>query len=392
MRVNDRFLYFTFNGRHSSEFDLFYINNGGDIVLPFTPVVKYNTVNPLYQNRTYIVGKNTNAKQLKLNVAADRKEMDQIDDIMEWLNPSVKGELSFDHRPDYTHQVYISNITDPTLIPMESRENRIENVIYFEITFETYDTHTSQTRLPYIIPDVLHSDIDILFEPDRLLPIYHRESTLVHQFINWSSTEQYMKITTSATGLNIKREENGVIEVMYGYSGLPIGTVVQIDTEIGALENMGSILENNFRDKEIINRGPLTISPGLIFSGKKQVNVNGTNVRVEIDSRFAPLGGSERVFMQVQNKRDRKITMKPNADTDFWFTGYYEHKGDKLDIPVYAQGTVSYENGKTFLSFSNTELKLKSIEYEIKIAKATSLTIEPIGGITNLEFRYRKER
>lgn len=392
MIVKDRFLYFTFNGRHSSEFDLFYVNGGEDITLPFTPVVKYNTISPLYQNRSYIVGKSIEAKQLKLRVAADNKELSDVDDILEWLNPNSIGELSFDHRPDYVHNVFISSVGSPTLVPWETVNNRIKNVIYFDIVFETHGTHTSETRESYILPDILSNDTEVLFEPDRLLPIYHRESTLVHQFINWSSTPQSLELVSSSTGLKVKQNANGIAKTMYEYNGLPIGTVVQLNTEIGALHHLDTILEASFRDKDITNEGPLLIQPGLIFSGNIQINVSGSNATVELDSRFKPLNGSTKVYMQIQEEDDDSIFLKPNSDNDYWFKGYYAHENDKLKIPKYAQGVITYSNGKTLLSFSNVNLKATTGKAHVKIAKAVSVSIEPVGGKTNLEFKYKKER
>ena len=87
MKNIDRFLYFTYNGGHSSEYDAFYINNREDISFPFSHVINQKTTAPLYQNRSYWLGGTREAKQFSLSIAVAEKTLQEAEEIFEWLDP-----------------------------------------------------------------------------------------------------------------------------------------------------------------------------------------------------------------------------------------------------------------------------------------------------------------
>ena len=54
--MHDEFLYFTFNGVHSSKFGVFYTNSAGGFSYPLVPTFTQNFVRPMYQGVTYHLG------------------------------------------------------------------------------------------------------------------------------------------------------------------------------------------------------------------------------------------------------------------------------------------------------------------------------------------------
>ena len=117
MNIKDRFLRFTYNNINSEEFNLFYENNGEDLVFPFSPNSSHSTSSPLFQNRTFWMGSTRDQKEVSLSIAGDKRTISDTERILKWLNPSKPGKIRFDFRDNYEFDVIITSITTPTLIP-----------------------------------------------------------------------------------------------------------------------------------------------------------------------------------------------------------------------------------------------------------------------------------
>lgn len=78
MSVQDRYLYFTFDGVESSRYKCFYENNGEDLSFPAFPTFSNSITSPLYQTHSYFLGTSIENKVFNLKCAAEELTMNEF--------------------------------------------------------------------------------------------------------------------------------------------------------------------------------------------------------------------------------------------------------------------------------------------------------------------------
>lgn len=113
MARNTDFIGFTFNGCHSSEFNIYSVSDGSryqDILVP-NPI-DYTEQVPGGVGQYYF-GSDMDIKEFPLSIAYDKLTETQVRELRNWLAPDAVGELIFDERPYKTYTGKIS--TSPSL-------------------------------------------------------------------------------------------------------------------------------------------------------------------------------------------------------------------------------------------------------------------------------------
>lgn len=109
MARNTDFIGFTFNGRHSSEFNIYSVSDGSryqDTLVP-NPV-DYTEQIPGGVGQYYF-GSDEDIKEFPLEIAFDKLTEEQLRELRLWLSPQAVGELIFDERPYKTYTAKISS-------------------------------------------------------------------------------------------------------------------------------------------------------------------------------------------------------------------------------------------------------------------------------------------
>lgn len=95
----DCYMYFTFAGVYSKQYNLFITNSKG-----FTKVNSVGgsvkTETPDYQNRSYYLGTTKSKKTIKIDVATEGLTYDQYKEMMDWLEEGRTGFLYLDSDVD----------------------------------------------------------------------------------------------------------------------------------------------------------------------------------------------------------------------------------------------------------------------------------------------------
>lgn len=420
MKVNDNFLYFTYNGVHSSEFDTFYVNNGEDISFPFSHNVSHKLVSPLNQDRSYWLGSNRGDKKFSMELAVKDKTFYDTEKIFEWLDPSEPGELIIDYRANYLYKVIIDKITDPKIIPRELPNGLIENILLFSITFTSINSHVAETVTPYQFTNADASREKYFYEPDYLFPIAYSKSGIYH-FINWSSQPQQLDIESKGARFkltHINSIENQLIRAAhvgvgepnllphYDYSILRSESIeMRLNTDVGSLVEGRRLLEYKRPKDKITNRGPLPLKSGLVFSGKVEIVSSGVSATIRSD-KFLKLSSGEEYALVIEPELNSKTKMElKSTEKGDPFTGLYpvepdldsygQQKVDGLGNLVFKQLYPKFLTrggklaGADQLTFAGVDFPLVSGTYQVRIAKVDKIKIE---GSSNykIKFKYRK--
>lgn len=117
---NTDFIGFTFNGRHSSEFNIYSVSDGSryqDILVP-NPI-DYTEQVPGGVGQYYF-GSDMDIKEFPLSIAYDKLTETQVRELRNWLAPDAVGELIFDERPYKTYTAKISSSPSLSFICFDS--------------------------------------------------------------------------------------------------------------------------------------------------------------------------------------------------------------------------------------------------------------------------------
>lgn len=391
MNIKDKFLYFTYNGVHSSEYGAFYENNGEDISFPFSHNISHELATPLYQNRVYWLGANKESKEFQLNIAVTEKTLFETEEIFEWLDPTTPGKLVIDYRPNYSYEVLITNISAPTMIPRMLSNGLVKNILMFSVTFTTYNNHLAETIEPYStnVEDWLLNK-EVWHEPDYLYPIMISNTKGIYNFVNWSKENQYIKINAISSVFEVKKSDKKGVKTFYKYS-LPTNKSVRLNTEIGSLIESGKLLEFNFPKEEILNKGPMPIEPGSVFRGKIKIEKNGSIATVKLNNKFKEFGLAKDFIMVFELQIDEETPMveldKREGDK---YTGTYpgaEYQGKKFVMfPDYLIGSLQGDS----INFNILDIELPSDLSSVKVNIAVINKIEVTAADHVLEMKYRK--
>lgn len=135
----DCYMYFTFAGVYSKQYNLFITNSKG-----FTKVNSVGgsvkTETPDYQNRSYYLGTTKSKKTIKIDVATEGLTYDQYKEMMDWLEEGRTGFLYLDSDIDWGWDVVISKMGDAT-----QNFTPYGGVYEFNIQFETIGTYCARS-------------------------------------------------------------------------------------------------------------------------------------------------------------------------------------------------------------------------------------------------------
>ena len=113
MARNTDFIGFTFNGCHSSEFNIYSVSDGSRYQDNLVPnPIDYTEQVPGGVGQYYF-GSDMDIKEFPLSIAYDNLSELQVRELRNWLAPDTVGELSCDERPYKTYTAKIS--TSPSL-------------------------------------------------------------------------------------------------------------------------------------------------------------------------------------------------------------------------------------------------------------------------------------
>ena len=131
MARNTDFIGFTFNGCHSSEFNIYSVSDGSryqDILVP-NPI-DYTEQVPGGVGQYYF-GSDMDIKEFPLSIAYDKLTETQVRELRNWLAPDAIGALIFDERPYKTYTAKISSSPSLSFICFDSynkESGRIERI------------------------------------------------------------------------------------------------------------------------------------------------------------------------------------------------------------------------------------------------------------------------
>lgn len=101
------FIGFSFNGRHSSDFNIYSVSNGSRYQDDLVPnPIDYTEEIPGGVGQYYF-GSDTDIKEFSLNIAYDNLTEKGLREMRKWLSPNSIGEIVFDERP---YKTYIGKI------------------------------------------------------------------------------------------------------------------------------------------------------------------------------------------------------------------------------------------------------------------------------------------
>lgn len=134
-RKNDKYLYFLFDGIHSSKYNLF-ITNNNNLQLVNNGKSTTSYVSPSYQDYTHYVGTTTGQKEFKYNVAAEGISLPEYKDMMKWLYNGHKGFLMLDYNNPWGYEVVLETVGDSTF-----QDTNRGLVVEFSLSFKTIGYH-----------------------------------------------------------------------------------------------------------------------------------------------------------------------------------------------------------------------------------------------------------
>ena len=136
---NDEFMYFTFNGIHSSQYHLFIENTKG-LTLENSVGESTEFSNAMLQEGTYLLGTSRKQKTFKRKCAFEGLTLQEYKRMMKWLTAGTTGELVFDSNPYWGWSVVLDNVGDATFF---GNDNFL--VAEFDLTFKTIGTYLAHS-------------------------------------------------------------------------------------------------------------------------------------------------------------------------------------------------------------------------------------------------------
>lgn len=277
----DKYTQFTFNGVHSSAYNLFYTNDGG-LSYPFSPSFTQNVVRPMYQGRSYYLGTDVGENVYKFTFAAEKLTNAERRAIFDWLDIGKPGYIKFDAFPNYSQKVIITSIGDGSLYLREWTNGLVQNIIEFPVTMETVGN-------PYPQTDLLHASYQdaevIVRDPETLLPVIKAQENKFNIY-NWTSINQYYTLGFNANQTATVSLDEPVEKTIYEIKKALTQMSVTIDGETGVsrlLSEGGVIAEQS---AEVYSDGPLVVPPALIFNGRAKFNFYNPLIKSQIANFF----------------------------------------------------------------------------------------------------------
>lgn len=137
----DCYMYFSFNGVHSSKYNLFMQNNKNDLKIENNLGAKSSFVSAAFQEGTYYTGTQRTQKTFKRKCAAEGLTLSQYKEMMTWLKFGATGFLVFDSNPYWGWDVVLTDITDASYMVRNS-----SMVVELELTFKTVGSYLARNN------------------------------------------------------------------------------------------------------------------------------------------------------------------------------------------------------------------------------------------------------
>lgn len=137
---NDEYMYFSFDGVHSSKYNLF-IQNNNDLTIENSVGESSGYVSALFQEGSYYTGTKKSQKTFKRKCAAGGLTLSQYKEMMLWLSTGHQGFLVFDYNPWWGWTVVLDSVGDATVM-----ERGGKLLVEFDITFKTIGSYFARNR------------------------------------------------------------------------------------------------------------------------------------------------------------------------------------------------------------------------------------------------------
>jgi hypothetical protein len=144
----DDYMYFTFNGVHSSKYNLFIQNDTEDLKLNISTGAKLEFTSPKYQTGQYLLGATHPQRELpQLKLVANNLTRAQCLEIAKWLKPGTQGAFKFDYAPDWEYDAVVSSISEPNLYAQDNNKYIFTTEVKFVTTSSPYARTSSDAVL-----------------------------------------------------------------------------------------------------------------------------------------------------------------------------------------------------------------------------------------------------
>lgn len=181
--MEDKYLYFSFDGVHSSVYNCFYSNNGEDKNFPMFPVFNDFTETPLFQKRSYYLGTSQNNKDFTFNCVCEKVTLNQFRQLQKWLSAEKIANLSLDFVPNYHWKVKIKSFSVVSLFPLDERKTTFHCT--FTLVFRTLDDAAiSDIQFNFPLEDYRFiptndEPISNILDPDYRIPVIDYEPAVL---------------------------------------------------------------------------------------------------------------------------------------------------------------------------------------------------------------------
>lgn len=153
----DDYMFFTFNGVHSSKYNLFVVNNGDGYEWITDTGASAQFESPQYQGYSYYLGTSRTQKTIPFNLIAEGLTQNEMKEMLLWLEEGNTGLLFTDWNIDWGYDVVISKVSNPKMLI-----NSNNSVIEFSIEFTTIGEF--RARSPW---DITKELVTIFTNDDR---------------------------------------------------------------------------------------------------------------------------------------------------------------------------------------------------------------------------------
>lgn len=134
----DKYMYFSFDGVHSSKYNLF-IENNNNLTIENNIGQSSEFVSAMFQEGNYYMGTKRTQKTFKRKCAAEGLTLSQYKAMIKWLSVGKTGMLIFDSNPYWGWTVVLDTVGDATFVGDTSNL-----IVQFELTFKTIGTYLAR--------------------------------------------------------------------------------------------------------------------------------------------------------------------------------------------------------------------------------------------------------
>lgn len=115
----DKYLGFTYKGKHSSEFNAFIINEGEDLMFPNFPSFSNEVIFPQFGEIGHYMGRNVESREISFTIFASNLTKKGYREMLRWLTEesSENSLLQFDYNLYFGYRVRLDSIDEGAFIP-----------------------------------------------------------------------------------------------------------------------------------------------------------------------------------------------------------------------------------------------------------------------------------